>query len=144
MWVSRVNPIDLFRRLSGFEIQIDDDRLLTAPDHHAAENISRARIDLLMGNERGNVNEIARASLGDKLQVLTPSTAPPAANHIENAFQFSMVVSTRFGSGLDGDRAHRQLVRACPGLGARGGSGPGGNWRRMEVRQRPGKDGAAM
>src|SRR5437867_5309852 len=142
--VSGVNPIDLFRRLSGFEIQIDDDRLLTAPDHHAAENLSRARIDLLMGNERGNVNEIARASLGDKLQVLTPSNAPPAANHIENAFQFSMVVSTRFGSGLDGDRAHPQLVRACPGMGDRGGSGHAGRLSRIEVELRPGNDRDAM
>src|SRR5215472_1727756 len=93
MRVSGVHPIDRFWRLGRLEVQIHDDRLLPAADHHHTEGVGLARIDLLVGNERGNVNEIARPCLGDKLEAFTPSDAPSAANHIEDVLQISMVMA---------------------------------------------------
>jgi hypothetical protein len=33
--MNRINPIDIFRRLGGLDIQVNDYRLLTAMDHNA-------------------------------------------------------------------------------------------------------------
>lgn len=62
-----INPIDFFRRLDRLYIQVNDNWILTAADKHAAENLGLARVDLLMGYEWRNVNEIARPCLCDKL-----------------------------------------------------------------------------
>jgi hypothetical protein len=76
MRMSRVDPVDLLRWLGRLDIQIHNDRVLAAADNDASEILGTARVDLLMGYERRNVNEIARPCLGGKLEVFAPSARP--------------------------------------------------------------------
>jgi hypothetical protein len=45
-----VYPMDLFRRLGGWNLEVDDDRFLVVTHHDAGNRFVLARIDLLMGN----------------------------------------------------------------------------------------------
>jgi hypothetical protein len=90
MRVSGVDPVDLFRWLGRLNLQINDNRILTAADKDTSEILGIARVDLLMGYEWRYVNAIAWPCLGDKLEVFAPSHTCTAADDVNDAFQFPM------------------------------------------------------
>src|SRR6185295_17856342 len=112
-----IDPVDLFRRLGRFDVEVDGGGFLAAADEDAAQHLGRAGVDLLMRHERRDVDEIAWPRLGGKLQMLAPPHARPAADHVDHALQLSMVVSAGLRVGLHGDRTGPEL--AGPGSGVR-------------------------
>ncbi|GAA3314782.1 hypothetical protein GCM10017710_22240 [Arthrobacter ramosus] len=111
-----IDPGDYFRGFRGLDIQVNDYWILTAADKYATEKLGLARVDLLVGHERRNKNEIALTGLCDKLQAVSPSHTCPAADNVYNAFQFSVMVRPGFGIGINGDRARPQFTGPRPGM----------------------------
>ena len=62
-----VYPVNFLRRLGRWDIEINHDRLLVIAHDDTGKRFVLARIDLLMGNERRHVDEVARPSFGDEL-----------------------------------------------------------------------------
>jgi hypothetical protein len=92
-------PIDFFRWLGRLDVQIDNDRFLAAPDKNAAKRLFSVRIDLLMRNERRNIDEIARTGLRYELKIFSPAHSRPPAYNVNNAFQVPMMMRARFRIG---------------------------------------------
>ena len=67
-----VYPVHLLRRLGRRNIEINNDRLLVIAHDDTGKWFVLARINLLMGNERWHVDEVARPSFGNEFKVLSP------------------------------------------------------------------------
>src|SRR3954462_14046604 len=67
--VDVVDPVHFFRSLDHRDVEIHHHRLLTAAAEHARERLAVARVDLLVWHIRRHVDEIARAGLGDELEL---------------------------------------------------------------------------
>src|SRR5215213_3897689 len=65
-----VYPVNLLRQLGRRDIEIDNDWLLVIAHHDTGERFVLARINLLMGNERWDVDEIPGPSFRDELKAL--------------------------------------------------------------------------
>src|SRR5271163_2296961 len=70
-----------------------------------------------MRNVRWNIDEIAGASFVDKFEIISPAKARTAANHVNDGFQFAVVVRTGLGVGMHDDRSGPKLLRAYFGMG---------------------------
>ena len=66
------------------DIQIHNDRLLPAADDYGLNRLIFKRIQLLMWNEWGNVDEISRTCLVDKFQTVSPAKTCPAPHNIDH------------------------------------------------------------
>ena len=117
-----VNPINFLGRLSWGDLQINHDRFLAATHEHTAQRFLAAGVDLLVWHKGWHINKIARTCVGHILKVLALPHARPAADHINDTFQLSMVMSTGLGIGVNGNRARPQLART--GACVRDGSSP--------------------
>ena len=84
-----VYPVHLLRRLGRRNIEINNDRLLLIAHDDTAEWFVVARINLLMENERWNVDEVARARFRDILQPFARAHARLALHHIDHALQLA-------------------------------------------------------
>ena len=87
-------------RLRTFEIQIHDDWILPASDHHRLAWLIGRSVDLLVWNERRYVDKIARPGLAGEFKVISPAHAGAAANDIENRFELAVMVRSGFCIGL--------------------------------------------
>ncbi len=65
------------RVFCGFNIKVDHYRLLPAADDHTEQGLGCAWVDLLMRDERRNVDEITRGSFGGKLKSIPPNACGP-------------------------------------------------------------------
>src|SRR5215212_8474940 len=119
MRMDMVYPVDLLWRLSGWNVEINNDRLLIITHHDAGQRFVPARINLLMGNERRHIDEVARPGFGYELEALSPPHPRPTVYHVDHALQFSMVMGAGFGVRMDRDGTRPQLV--CAGRGMRDG-----------------------
>jgi hypothetical protein len=72
-----VHPVNLLRRLGRRNLEINYDRLLVTAHDDTGKRFVLARIDLLMGNERRHVDEVARPSFGNELEALPPIASAP-------------------------------------------------------------------
>src|SRR5215212_3282517 len=97
MRMDRVNPADLLWRLDGRNVEVDDNRLLIITHDDAGQRFVPAGINLLMGNERRHIDEVARPSFSNEFQAFSPSHPRTATYHINHALQFSVVMGTGFG-----------------------------------------------
>src|ERR1700740_3041160 len=68
MRMNRVDPVNLLGRFRGLDVEVDDDRVLAASNQNAGQRLAAAGVDLLVGDERGHIDEIARAGLGAELK----------------------------------------------------------------------------
>jgi hypothetical protein len=101
------------------QLRVTYDRFLVASDHDASQRGSGFGINLLMGNERWHVDEVARPSFGNEFEALSPSHPRAATGYVDYALQFSVVMRTGFGVRVDCDGTRPQLV--CAGRGMRNG-----------------------
>jgi hypothetical protein len=114
-----VYPVDLLRRLGRRNIQIYNDRLLVIAHDDTGKWFVVARIDLLVGNERWHVDEVARPSFGNEFEALSPPHPRPAIYHVDHALQLPMVMGTGLSVRMDRDGTRPQLV--CAGRSLRNG-----------------------
>ena len=72
MRMGRVDPIDGFGFFDGGDVEADGDCFVVTSNQDALEAFAPACIDLLVRNERRNVDEVAGPGLGDELQPFAP------------------------------------------------------------------------
>src|SRR5215207_1719206 len=116
MRMDSVDPGCLLRRLHRLYIEVNNDGLLIITYHDAGQRFVTARINLLMGNERRHIDEVARPSFGYEFEVLSPPHPRTATDYVDHALQFSVVMGTGFGVRVDLDGTRPQLVCASRGL----------------------------
>src|SRR5918999_2557683 len=114
--MSRIDPVNFFRLLHGRYVQIDNDRLLIAAHDYARKRFIGCRVDLLMRHIGWHVDKIARAGLGAKLQLFSPSQARPAADYIDNTFELAMMMGRGLGGRFDAGGSGPELIRSGSGV----------------------------
>ena len=87
-----------FRRL---QLKIHDDRLLAIPYDYGFARLIRISIDLLVRHIWGNVNKISGSGFVTKFQSVAPAHPHSSVHHVQDGFQFSMVVRSRLRIRLD-------------------------------------------
>src|ERR1041385_9038377 len=100
-----IHPMHFFRFLDDRDIQIDDDRLLTAAAEDAGEGLGVAGVYFLMGDVGRHVYEVAGAGLGDEVELVAPAHAGLAAYYIYDALDRAVVMGAGLGLGMDDDGA---------------------------------------
>src|SRR5262245_45873330 len=110
--VDRIDPRHLLGLLHRLDVEVDDDRLVVAAHQHAFERLVRAGVDLLVRHERRHVDEVAGPGLGHELEVLAPAHARSSAHHVDDAFQFAVVMRPGLGVGLGAYGSGPDLLRA--------------------------------
>src|SRR5271156_1819361 len=68
-----------------------------------------------MRNVGRNVDEVSRAGFIDELQIISPAKAGAAPHHVDDGFEFSVMMGAGLGIGMDYDRSRPQLLRADAG-----------------------------
>src|SRR5215207_9324693 len=123
MRMDSVDPGCLLRRLHRLYIEVNNDGLLIITHDDAGQRFVPARINLLMGNERRHIDEVARPTFGDEFEALSPPHPRAATDYVDHALQFSVVMGTGFSVRVDRDGTCPQLV--CAGRGMRDGRSTG-------------------
>ena len=121
------------RRLRTLDIQIYDDRLLAAADHHRFHRLIRTSIHLLVRDERRNVDEIARSGFLDEFEVIAPAEACTPTHDVQHCFEFAMMVRSRAGGRLHRDRSCPQLIGAGACMRDRSGSAHARSLRSIRI-----------
>src|SRR5579859_3708002 len=75
--VDRVDPAHFLRPFDGLDVEIDDDRIVVAAHQHAFERLVGRGVDLLVRHIGRDIDEVARARLGDKFEMLAPTHPRP-------------------------------------------------------------------
>jgi hypothetical protein len=117
-----VYPPDFFGRLDGLDFEVHNDWVLPASDHHTLERLVWACVNLLVRNEWRHVNEIAWTGFGGELELITPTHASASLDDVDHAFKFTVMMSTSFGIGMDGDRSCPELRGSGSRVGDRSGA----------------------
>ena len=99
----RVHPFDQLRLLGSVDLQADQDGFLIVADQDADQRLVRAGIDLLVRHKGGDKDKISRTGFGIILQMFPPAQAGFAADNVDYALQFPVVMSARFSTWLDAD-----------------------------------------
>jgi len=79
--------------------QVDYNRFLTTSHLNALERLFLAGVDLLMRDERRNIDEVAGTGLGQKLEPFTLAPSRPPLPDIDDAFELSMMMSPVLARG---------------------------------------------
>ncbi len=93
----RIDPAAVRRRLRTFDIEIYDNGILPAANHHRFHGVVRIGIDLLMRKVGRNEHEVARPGLIGELQVFAPAESRAALNDIKDRLQVAMMVRAGLG-----------------------------------------------
>ena len=81
-----VNPLHLFRiRFDIRQVEIDHHGLLAAAHQHARKRQFVVRVDFLMRDIRGHINEVAGTGFRHEFEPLTPPHAGAPAYHVNDA-----------------------------------------------------------
>jgi hypothetical protein len=117
-----VHPTDVFRRLNGGDIKIDDDWFLAASNQDALKRLLGAGVDLLVRNVGRDIDEVACACLGGELEMIAPSHASPALDYVDHAFKLAVMMCAGFRIGMNAYGAGPELRRTGPRACDRSGS----------------------
>ena len=101
------------RGLGSFQVQIYDDRILTASYHHRFARFVDPGVDFLVRHIRRHVNEISRTGFLAEFQSIAPPHARAAAHDVEDRFEFAVMVRSGLGIGIYDDRTGPQFASAC-------------------------------
>ena len=104
MSVDRVDPVNRFRLLHRFDVEIDDDGFLVAAHEDAFERLVGAGVDLLMRHVRRDEDEIARPCLGEEFEMVAPAHAGAPLDDVDDAFERAVMMRAGLGVGMDADR----------------------------------------
>jgi hypothetical protein len=94
------------------QLKIHHDRLLAIPHHYGFARHIWISINLLMGHIRGNVNKISGSGFVIEFQSIAPAHPHSPFHHVQDGFQFSMVVRSRLRIRLDDHRPSPQRGRS--------------------------------
>ena len=94
------------------QVKIHDDRLLTIPHDDGFARLIRISINLLVRHIRGNVNKISGSGFVTEFQSIAPAHPHSSFHHVQDGFQFSMVVRSRLRIRLDDHGPSPQRVRS--------------------------------
>lgn len=112
----RINPLDTLRILDGHYIrQVHRNGLPVASHQHTLQLLVLFGIDLLVRHVWRNVDEIPGPGFRNELEVLTPPQPRLALDNVDDTLEVTVVVGSRFGVGVDLDRAGPQMLRAHAG-----------------------------
>ena len=110
------------RGLGAFHSKVHHNWILPAPDNHRLTSFVGFGINLLMRNERRDIDKIARTRFASELETIPPTHARSALDDIKNRFQFSVVMGSGFRAGPDRNRARPEFCRASARVSDGGGS----------------------
>src|SRR5712671_3859160 len=107
-----VHPRDLFGRLGRRDVEVYDNRILSAAYEYAAQRLVAARVDLLMRDKWRDIDEVARPRFGDVLEALTPPHPRASGDNVDDALEIAVVMGARFRVRMNRHRAGPELIRA--------------------------------
>jgi len=128
-----VDPPDLFGRLDGRNVEVDDDRFLPASHEDAFERLIGAGVDLLVRNVRRDVDEVAGSGFSGELEMIAPTQTRFAFDDVDDAFKLAVMMSPGLGVGMDGDRARPELRGPSSRVSDRSSAIHSGRLRRVSV-----------
>src|SRR5918995_1457558 len=132
--VDVVDPVDLLGiGLDVGQVQVDDDWLLTAPYDYARQRLVRVGVDLLVGRERRDVDEVAGARFGHELKPLAPPHPRAAGYHVDDTLQRTVMMRAGLGGRVDYDCPGPELLGAGPSGGDRRGAVHARRLRRVHI-----------
>src|SRR5262245_12929208 len=142
--VDRVAPRHLLGLFHRLDIEIDDDGLVVASYQHTFERFARTGVDLLVGNERRHIDEIARSGLGSEFQPFAPAHACFAPHNVDDALELAVVMRAGLGIGLNAHRARPDFLRADARIIDRGLTVHARRLRCIGIKRVPGNDAHAV
>ena len=110
-----IDPQDSLRRFDWLDVEIDCDCLTVTAAQHALQNLIRARIDFLMGDEGRHINKVAWTRLCDEFQLITPAHPGAAPNDIDDTFQGAMMMGASLGIRMNVNGSGPKLLGADAG-----------------------------
>ena len=90
--VGRVHPEHGFGLLCGGNVKVDGHRLAVAAAQHTFQRLGSAGVDFLVWHVGRHIDEVARPGFGGELQLVAPTHAGTALDHVDDAFQMPVVV----------------------------------------------------
>jgi hypothetical protein len=122
------------RELGRFrDIQIDDYRLLAAPDDNRFNGFIGAGIQFLMWNVRRHVNEIAGAGFFGEFEMVTPAEEGVAFHDVQDRLDFAVVVGCGTGGGFDDHGPSPEFIGTGAGMSDGSGTGHAGSLGRVAI-----------
>jgi len=109
-------------RLGTLDIQIHDNRILSASDDHGLTRRIRLCVDFLVRDVGWKVDEISGTGLIAELQMVAPAHARTTSDDVKDRLQLAVVVGAGFSVRLNNDGTGPQLTG--PGTRVSNGSGP--------------------
>jgi hypothetical protein len=85
-----IYPEHLLGFLPGFEVEVDNHRLLAASRECAFEAFARRRVDLVVRHIRRDKDEIAGAGLGDVFEMLASAHPRPTFHDTDDALEVTV------------------------------------------------------
>jgi len=108
-----VHPMDFLGiRFHVRQVEIDDDRFLTAATKHARERLDIARVDLLMRNVWRNEDEVAWACLRSEFEAIAPFHPRATADHVDHALDRTVMMRTGLRFRVNDDRPGPEFLGA--------------------------------
>src|SRR5215475_13012193 len=131
--MNRINPINLLRLFHRGQVEIHHNRFLVASDHDAHKGFILIGVDFLMGRKRRHINKIARPGVSKKLQLFTPTHPRSTADHVNDTFEFAVMMRRRLGIRMNIGSPGPELIGSRPSMVDR--RRPRHSWglRRVEI-----------
>src|SRR6185503_17358080 len=107
--VDVIHPVHFLWLLYDRDVEIHDDRFLTAAHEHARERLIVVRVDLLVRNVWRHVDEVAGAGFRDELELIAPAHPRLSADDVDHAFHRAVMVRAGFRLRMDHHGAGPQL-----------------------------------
>src|SRR6185436_13760688 len=92
-----VLPSNFLRLLDRGDLEIHNDRILSAAHQHTFERVIRACVDLLVRHIRRHVDEIARLGFGGEFEMIAPTHASSAFDNVDHTLEFTVMMSAGLG-----------------------------------------------
>lgn len=115
MGMALVDPEHRFGLLHRGNIQIDDHRLLVAPDQNAFQCFSFERVDLLMRHVRRNIDKIADTGFRREFERLAPAHSGTAFYNVDYAFHMPVMMRAGLRIRMNRNGSGPYLLRTDAG-----------------------------
>lgn len=106
----------------AWNVQIHYDGFLAAAHDYGFDRLVFSSIKFLVREVGRNVHKIARTSFVYELELIAPTKASTAANHINDRFELTMMMRAGFGVGINDHGSSPKFL--CANLSVGDGLGP--------------------